>query len=156
VFDEQGNTKVGINYLERAIELDQMNSEFYLIQADMYIKMRRFDKAKLCFQKIEEIDPLDPDLWKDYANLHIHTGEIEKAVQILKTGLIHQPENTSIMYRLVATLLLKCNESQAIYYLETALELDFDGHLDLIEYYPSIVSNQKVMDLILIYAPWKS
>ncbi|PKP54250.1 MAG: hypothetical protein CVT92_00410 [Bacteroidetes bacterium HGW-Bacteroidetes-1] len=155
IYDERGDTKTGIGYLEKAIELDQLNTEFMLIQADLYIKMNLLDKAKTCFQRIEEIDPLDPDLWKEYANMYIIGGETEKAVQVLKTGLIHQPDNTEIMYRLVATLLINNNYNQAVYYLENALELNFDGHLELFEYVPSLRHNTKLLDLILQFTPWK-
>lgn len=152
IFDEQGKTKAGINYLEKAIELDNLNTEFLLIQADMYTKLHLFDKAKECFQAIEEIDPFDSDLWKEYANMHILNGEIEKATQVLKTGLIHQPENAGIIYRLVATLLIGNNQNQAAYFLESALELNYPDHQELFDYFPGIIKYPLLIELITQYS----
>lgn len=152
IFDEEGNTKVALNYIEKAIELDQLNSEFLLIQADMYIKLKMFDKAKECFERIEEFDPQDIDLWKEYANMHIIKGETDTAIQVLKTGLVHQPENASIIYRLAAALLLNGNQVQAAYYLENALDLNYDAHQELLDYFPGIIKYPKILEILEKYA----
>ncbi len=152
IFDEEGKTKIALNYIEKAIELDQLNSEFLLIQADMYIKLQMYDKAKECFQRIEQIDPQDIDLWKEYSNMHILKGETEKAIQILKTGLIHQPENASIIYRLAAALLLNGNQVQSAYYLENALDLNYEGHQELLDYFPGITKYPKILEILEKYA----
>ncbi len=151
IFDEEGNTKTGIRYLMKACELDPLNTEFLLILADMYIKQKDYDKASGCFLKIEEIDPNDPDLWIEHANLYVIKEDYETAVNLLKTGLTNQPENSTILYRLVASLMLNKNPVQACYYLENALETDFEGHQELLEYYPEIINNQRVVDLIRAY-----
>lgn len=148
IFDEQGNTKAAANYLEKAIELDQLNAEFLLIQAELMMKLQRYDKAKACFQRIEEIDPKDPDLWKEYAAMYVAEGDFQKAIQVLKTGLIHRAEDASIMYRMVAVLLLSNNIVQACYYLEIALEIDPEGHKELLEYFPGIQKYPRVIEII--------
>lgn len=153
IYDEQGDTAMAIYHIEKAIGFDDLNTEFKLIAADLYIKTKRYDKAKEQFQRIEELDPQDPDLWKEYAYMYIIEGETEKAVQVLKTGLIHQPRNASIIYRLVSALILNKNLSQAYFYLESALELDFDQHHELFEFMPSIKYNPKVIELITQYKP---
>lgn len=151
IFDEEGNSRAALNYIDKAIELDQLNTEFLLIQADINIKLQRYDKAKLSFQRIEEIDPHDLDLWKEYAAMYVMAGEIEKAIQILKTGLIHLPDHTDLMYRLVATLVLNNNLSQAVYYLENALQLNYEGHKELTDYFPGIVRYPKIIEIIESY-----
>jgi tetratricopeptide (TPR) repeat protein len=151
IFDEEGNTKTAIRYLIKACELDPLNTEFLLILADMYIKQVEYNKATECFLKIEEIDPSDPDLWLEHANMYVIKGEYETAINLLKTGLANQPDNSALLYRLVASLMLNKNPVQACYYLENALETDFEGHRELLEYYPDIIKNHKVVDLIRAY-----
>ncbi|MBW7846697.1 MAG: tetratricopeptide repeat protein [Bacteroidales bacterium] len=153
IYDEKGETRKAIHYLEKAIELDSFNNEFHLIIADLFIKIKRFDKAREHYQVVEENDPFDPDLWKDYAYMHIASGEIEKAVQILKTGLIHQPNNPGLLYRLVAALMLNKKPDQAYEYLELALSIDFEGHTDLYDFMPALKDNPRVTELILQFAP---
>ncbi len=61
---------------------------------------------------------------------------LKKASQVLKTGLIHQPYNSRILYRLAAILFRQRNEVQGQYYLETALQRDFEGHTEFLEVLP--------------------
>lgn len=152
IFDEEDKTKVAVKYMSRAIELDQFNTEFLLIKADMHIKLKEFNLALACFKNAEELDPNDPDLWLEYANLYILQHQFEKASQVLKTGLIHQPFNGRIIYRLAAILFRQRNEVQGQYYLETALLRDFDGHSDFLEFYPGAVDNMHIMDMIKTHA----
>lgn len=151
IFDEEGNTKTAIRYLEKACQLDPLNAEFLLILAELYIKLEQFDKATDCFNKIEEIDPNDPYLWAEHANMYVVKGEYDTAVNLLKTGLVNQPENSIILYRLVASLILNKNTVQACYYLENALEIDYEGHKELMEYYPDVILVPKIVDLIRSY-----
>jgi tetratricopeptide (TPR) repeat protein len=153
IFDEEGNTKKAVKYMQRAIELDQFNTEFLLIKADMHIKLEEFSKAIDCFKKAEELDPNDPDLWVEYANVYVLQHQFEKASQILKTGLIHQPENNRIRYRLAALLFRQRSEIQGLFYLETALESDYDGRQEFLDFYPGALENVYIIDMINMYAP---
>ncbi len=151
IFDEEGNTKTAVRYLDRACQLDPLNIEFLLILAELHIKLGDYDLATACFAKIEEIDPNDPYLWTEHANMYVVKGEPDKAVSLLKTGLANVPDNSMILYRLVASLMLNKNIIQACYYLENALETDYDGHKELLEYYPDAIQEPKIVDLIRAY-----
>lgn len=153
VHAEKGETKKAIHYLEKAIELDTLNNEFHLIIADLFIKTQHFDKAREHYQVVEQNDPFDPDLWKDYASMYIVSGEIGKAVQVLKTGLIHQPDNVGLLYRLVAALMLNKKPDQAYDYLEIALGIDYEAHTELFDFLPGLIHNSKVTEMILHYMP---
>lgn len=151
VFDEEGNTKTAVKYLSKAIELDPLNAEYFLIQADMYIKMKHFEKAEACYRSVEEFDPNDQDLWPEYSNLFIVTGDYERAVQVLRTGLTYQPENVAIYYRLVVAYYLNNNPIQSSFFLTSALEMDFNAHYDMLDYYPDILNSSLISDLISQY-----
>jgi tetratricopeptide (TPR) repeat protein len=151
IFDEEGNTKTAVRYLENACQLDPLNTEFLLILAELYIKSEAYDKATSCFIKMEEIDPSDPYLWVEHANMYVVKGEYETAVNLLKTGLVNQPESSIILYRLVASLIYNKNTVQACYYLESALEIDYEGHKELLEYFPDVIHEPKIVDLIRSY-----
>ncbi len=151
VYYEMGKVKQAITCIEKALEIDSLNTEFHLIAADYYIKLEKFEKAKAHFMRIEELDPFDQDLWLEYSNMYFLMDNKEKAIQIIKTGLIHQPKNASLFYRLVALLILNKGLIQALYFLESALELDVEAVDELFEYLPSARENTKIFDLILHY-----
>lgn len=151
VAEEKGQMKNALKYIEKAISYDSNNTDFLLIQAEMYYHNGMYEKAKATFQLIEEIDPKDPDLWLDYSLFYLKTGEIGNAVQTLKTGLIHQPGNTTIQYRLVAMLLLNSNINQALFYLEDALIKDPSGLHDFLQFFPSAINYPSIVEMIESY-----
>lgn len=151
VFDGEGKTKTAVRYLVRATELDPLNTEFLLILADLYIKLNDFAQAKTCFEKVEDIDPGDPDLWLEYANLYVIQRDYEGAIGLLKTGLKMQPESAAILYRLTACLLLNHNTVQAFHFLEQALEINHEQHKELIDYYPDVLKNNQFVEIIQAY-----
>lgn len=51
----------------------------------------------------------------------------------------------------MASLILNKNTVQACYYLENALEIDYEGHKELMEYYPDVILVPKIVDLIRSY-----
>lgn len=151
VAEEKGELKNATKYIEQAVSFDSNNTDFLLIQAEMYIRGGMFEKAKATYQRIEEIDPNDPDLWLDYGVFYLKTGELVNAVQVLKTGLIHQPQNTAIQYRLVAMLLLNNSINQALFYLENALSHDIEGLKDFMQFFPAAIHYPAVMEKIESY-----
>ncbi len=92
-----------------------------------------------------------PDLWLDFAVFYLKTGEIVNAVQVLKTGLIHQPQNPAIIYRLVAMLLLNNSVNQALFYLERALTLDPRGVNEFLHFFPTALDFPAIAELIESY-----
>jgi tetratricopeptide (TPR) repeat protein len=153
VAEERGELKNAIKYIEQAVNYDSNNTDFLLLQAEMYIRNGMFEKAKATFQRIEEIDPTDPDLWLDYSVFYLNTGELGKAVQVLKTGLIHQPQNAAIQYRLVAMLLLNNSINQALFYLENAMALNLEGLKEFMQFFPSFIHYPAVMEMIESHHP---
>lgn len=156
VYYETGKVEKAITCIKKAIEIDSLNTEFQLIAADYYIKIEKYEMAKEHFMRVEELDPLDEDLWLEYSNLYVSMDDKEKAIQIIKTGLIHLPKKASLYYRLVALLVLNRNVTQAYYFLETALELDVRSVYELFEYMPSLKHNPRIKELIVQYngAEW--
>jgi len=152
IFSQEGNYHTALSLIDKAIELDTINTEFLKVQAEIYVHLEYFERAKESYKFIETINPIDPDLWKDYAMMYVRMGETVKAIQVLKTGLIHLPADTQLMYRLAGILILNNSMKQALYYLETALSIDYDGHIDLISLIPDLLNYPAIVELIELYS----
>ena len=155
IFDEKGDIDNAIKYTLKAIGLDPSNIELHLIMADQLIKQNEYDKAEVFFLKAEELDPNDPDLYIEYANMFVLKNEHHKAIEMLQKGMIHQPDNYLIMYRLGATYLYVNDIFEAIFILDLALKNDFEGHTELLEYYPDVFNHPEVVELFAEYKPAK-
>jgi tetratricopeptide (TPR) repeat protein len=148
VYDEQGDTDNALKFTMKAIALDPSNVDLHLIAADQLIKLKEYDKAEVFFIKAEELDPNDPDVFVEYANMYVLKEEFSNAVDILRKGINQQPDNYLLYYRLGATLLFTNNMMDALFYLDFALKNDYEGHTDLLEYYPEIFNYPEVALLI--------
>lgn len=76
-----------------------------------------------------------------------------KAEQVLKTGLIHLPDHSKLMYYLSAVLVIKNNMQQALYYLEKALKIDYEEHETLSEFLPDMMGYPEIVKMILDNKP---
>jgi tetratricopeptide (TPR) repeat protein len=148
VYDEQGDTIKALTYTLKAIGLDPSNIDLLLIAADQLIKLKEFDKAESYFIKATDLDPKDPDVFVEHANMHVLKENYVEALDILRKGIIQQADNYLLYYRLGATLLFTNNVVEALFFLDLALKNDFEGHTDLLEYYPEIFNFPEVTELI--------
>lgn len=67
------------------------------------------------------------------------------------SGLDELPDNTDLLYRATAYLLLEGKYQQAFNYLENALLLDFDKHSILFEFFPGLEANKALLKIINQY-----
>jgi tetratricopeptide (TPR) repeat protein len=147
LLDEQGDLEGALKYTLKALALDPSNIELNLITADQLIKSGQYELAETYFQKAEAIDPNDEDVYIEYANLCVLQKDHVKAIEILRKGIIQQPENYVLYYRLGATLLFVNHIAEALFYLDLALKHDYEGHTELLEYYPEMFKLPEVAEL---------
>ncbi len=153
LLDDQGDVEGAVHYTMKALDLDPANIELNLIAADQLIKAGRLNEAELYFTKAEDIDPNDPDVYLEYANLCVLQKDHHRAIEILRRGIIQQPENYLLYYRLGATLIYVNHLAEALFYLDLALKHDYEGHAEVLEYYPEMFNLPEVAELFSINKP---
>lgn len=148
IFDDEGKTEIAVKYLEHAISLAPFNTEFLLILADFYTKLKRFDDAQAIYEKSAEIDPLDPDLWTEYAELFLRKDELNQAREILLKGLTIQDENPLIMYYIAGVDFILKKKLEAYDFLEKALHIQLEGKDQFIERFMPVLNDSDILDFI--------
>jgi tetratricopeptide (TPR) repeat protein len=118
---------------------------------DIQLKLEMFDKVIESYKKVSELESDNEDIWLDFADVYFKTGNTEKAADIILEGIVHQPENISLRYRLINYLLLNKKEKEAYSLLEAALQINFIRHCEMLEYDPTLLRNQQILDLIELY-----
>lgn len=145
--------KNALRSIQKASEIDPFNTDFVLLEAKIHRRLEYYNHAKECYQVHELLDPYHVNLWKEFSAMYLETGELMKAEQVLKTGLIHLPDHSKLMYYLSAVLVIKNNMQQALYYLEKALKIDYEEHETLSEFLPDMMGYPEIVKMILDNKP---
>jgi tetratricopeptide (TPR) repeat protein len=111
-------------------------------------KLGNLNAAEDAFQKAEELNPMDVDLYLSWSEMYMDRGEYEDAANLIQSGIEELPESSLLYYRIVICLLKAGNFQKAFQFLENALILDFDGHKELYEYFPDLEANKVLFNII--------
>jgi tetratricopeptide (TPR) repeat protein len=83
VKDLEGNSKSGLRYIERALELDPDSSSYYHVYAGALENSDMIDEANDAYLKSLELDPSNEDCYFDYVDFLIvnHIGIVRSFVE---------------------------------------------------------------------------
>ena len=103
------------------------------------------------FEKATELDPANPEIWLKWSWILFEQGDYEKANQLVQEGIDETPEEADLYYRAVLYLIQAGHFKEAFINLETALTLDYDGHVQLYEYFTNLETQKALHKIIEQY-----
>ncbi|MCK5175853.1 MAG: tetratricopeptide repeat protein, partial [Planctomycetes bacterium] len=83
-----GHANEAISCLERARELTGQSGQVYLNLSEAYIKAGKPSKAAELFDKMADLQMLDPDLVNRFAETLARSGDAKGAMEIMRKGNI--------------------------------------------------------------------
>ena len=110
-----------------------------------------YDSAQAALEKASELNPGDVKLWVTRALLLFNHIDRELGTEVLLEAVKTAPDNAELHFRISAFLLATGSISEALYYLQNGLDIDYSKHLLLFEQFPEATNIPRVMDLIQIY-----
>jgi len=146
-------TSEGLHFVKKAIELQKDNPDYWLVLADICRKSGAIEDAKEAYEKVISIAPENIDLWLDYSDMYFAQNLPEEAIDIISEGIKHNPDKAELYYRAAACFLSIGYDTDTYENLNQALDLDFEKHSQLFEYFPIAKSTIFVLDLIDAYKP---
>jgi serine/threonine protein kinase/Tfp pilus assembly protein PilF len=120
----QGKFDVGMEELQKAIELDPRSADAHGTLANAYRKQGRTEDAKKEFQQAMD---LDDENWRwPYlmGAMQIDTGDFKGAEESLKAALEKTPENARVLYNLGLVYLKEARLDEARDALQKSVKLD--------------------------------
>jgi tetratricopeptide (TPR) repeat protein len=139
---------LALEFIERALALDGNNVDYLRMKADILQKMERYDRAFEVYKKIILLDKSDPEIWMDYADAWMETGDLENGLDVLRSGLVFHPDNAPLKYRMSACLVRAGKLQEATIMFEKALHIDPNCYSDAFEYYPPMKDIPVFLDLL--------
>lgn len=126
--------KTALKYFEKASKLQPWVTQYLYSISTCHLKLGHPDQAMKCLQKIQEMNPQDPDSYYYIADIYGEKDQIDDAINTLKYGLLQTDNAPSLLYLLAYAYFVKGDRMHGLYTLDRALEADFDAWPDFIDY----------------------
>ena len=123
-----------IDYLNKAISLDPLNSETYFYKGIVYLYfIQNFDSAYIYFEKTQKLNPTNPQPYYHLARIEFFRKNYEKALTYSNKSIIHTNINSEY-YKVRSNIKLKLNDSiGCILDLDTAIILNPEDNYLILE-----------------------
>ena len=95
--------------------------------------------------------PNDIDLSLDFSLIYYESGDIDRAISIIKDAINENQEESLLYYRLVVYLMDAGKYKESINVLESALSLNFENHEVLFDFVPNFESQSALIRIINNY-----
>ena len=101
--------------------------------------------------KALKINPSDINLSLDFSLIYYESGDIDRAISIIKDAIQEIPDESLLYYRLVIYLMDAGKYKESINVLESALSLNFDNHEVLFDFVPNFETQSALIRIINQY-----
>ncbi|MDM1521842.1 tetratricopeptide repeat protein [Empedobacter sp. 225-1] len=145
LYDKMGNLDEAEYYIQRAIELNDDNSEYYTNSTYYFLKQMKFEEALSSLVKLVELKPLVFNTWFAYVETLIAIGEYEQAIAVLLTGALKNFNRAEFFYQLSNVYYLIDEDRLGNEALRNALSMDITIKKMMFENYP--ILQDKINDI---------
>ncbi|MEN8929092.1 MAG: tetratricopeptide repeat protein [Flavobacteriales bacterium] len=142
--DKMGKTIESVPFIEKANKLYPKNPDCWYIAGEVYNRLERYEDAYYSYSRADEFnDEKNIQIILDFSNFIAENLSLQEAVDYLKNS-----KKTKAKFRLVAYLQMLGKHKKAMNLLEKCLAEKYDGHKDLLEYYPEMMEMPEYISLI--------
>ncbi|WP_312556554.1 tetratricopeptide repeat protein [Empedobacter brevis] len=136
LYDKMGNLEEAEYYIQRALELNENNAEYYTNSTYYFLKQMKFEEAIKSLSRLVELKPLVFNTWFAYVETLIAIGEYEQAIAVLISGALKNFNRAEFFYQLSNVYYLTDQDQLGNEALNNALSLDRNIKDMMIEHYP--------------------
>ncbi len=141
------NPPEAIKYFQMASELDNQDATSLYYLASCLSRIGEKEQAIEKFNKVIELRPDYIEVYKNLAMIYVEFSQLDNAIELIQQALNNpaiEPDYT-LNYILATSYMLKKDNSNAIIYLERALELN-ENHLPIMNSLSSCYMNAGMLD----------
>ncbi|MGV0752660.1 tetratricopeptide repeat protein [Empedobacter brevis] len=136
LYDKMGNLEEAEYYIQRALELNEDNAEYYTNSTYYFLKQMKFEEAIKSLSRLVELKPLVFNTWFAYVETLIAIGEYEQAIVVIISGALKNFNRAEFFYQLSNVYYLTDQDQLGNEALSNALSLDRNIKDMMIEHYP--------------------
>lgn len=149
----KNNLKEAYLYLKTAHNLEPDNTIFLFTIIDLLIQLNDSKHLIKYLIKAEQIAPYNDVIFAIMMEYYLNRDDYEESFNAVSSGIISNPDSGLLHYRMAILYLIQREDNIGMMYLEKALQLDFEGHVNFLEFLDNIKMDNKQMiyDLIEEY-----
>lgn len=151
LYCDDKNYQKALYYINKAIAIDESNSLYWRMFAEINLKLDFFEEAAKAFYTCLDYNDNELEIFIGLADVLNFIGEFEDAIQILFKGMQLYPKHTEIEYRLSCLYFIIGDDDKGIKYLKNGLSADFEYHAIFKELFPAVFSLDIVNEIIAQY-----
>ena len=138
VLYEQEKFLESIHFVKKALKLNDINPDFWLLLADCESKLGNVVSADEAYFQASELDPINVDIWLNWSLLYFEQENYPRAFEIIYDGIVDVPDDADMYYRATVYLLYNSSFNEAYKYLQEALVLEYDKHVQLYDFFSNL------------------
>jgi tetratricopeptide (TPR) repeat protein len=151
----EGELEQSAAFFKKAIKLEEDNADFWAMNAKVLAELNEIRDAIKSFDMTTKLDPENIENWLSYSEMFYDSGDLDRAIEVLKTANKFNKHDADLNYRLTAYLLEKKEELEAVCHFEKALKIDYSKQNELFEFYPEASKIESIKKLISQYQTTK-
>ncbi len=137
-----------ITYLRKLLHLNPEHEEYWLLLGDTEYQLGNTVGAVEAYEKSNAIFGQNPRLWLNWSWLYFEQGDLEQAFQIIEEGIEECRDDAFLCYRAVAYYISTGRFNESIDKLERAIDLDYDAHTILFDFFPEPEAQKTISRII--------
>ncbi|WP_413531750.1 tetratricopeptide repeat protein [Empedobacter brevis] len=136
LYNKLENIEEAEYYIQRAMELNENNYQYYTDSTYYYLKQMKFEEAIKNLAKLVELKPLVFNTWYAYIETLIAVGEYDQAIAVLIGGALKNFNRAEFFYQLSNLYYITNQEQLGNEALENAISMDRSLKDVMIQHYP--------------------
>jgi tetratricopeptide (TPR) repeat protein len=145
---QQGQWEQAIKQLEQAMRIHKHINEYHILLGECYMNLKLFKEASICFGTVVKNKPKQIAGWEYLVKCLVANKQLDLALEQTEIAYMStQGKSIFIFYR-SAILYMMGKTSEGILQLEMALSKSSKLVNKLIKFYPEMVQDPKVAELI--------
>lgn len=137
-----------IHWFNRALQLDKQRSSYWFGLAQAEYRMGNIISADEAYEEACNWEPTNPDIYLEWSFIYYDSGDYDRAISLITSGIEECPDNADLYYRAVVYLLSQGSVREGFVYLQKALLLNFEKHEQLFEFFQELETQKALFKII--------
>ncbi len=147
--------QMAIKQIEQAIRINKHIHEYYIMMGECYMHLNEFKEAAAYFGIVVKHKPKQIAGWESYIKCLISNGQFDAALEQTELAYMSTQGKVIFVYYRSAILFMMHKRKEGLLQLEMALSKSSKWLNKLIKFYPELIQDTKVVELISQYKKLK-
>lgn len=138
-------------YVKKALSIDEENNIYWQKLAEINLNLNLFEEASNAYFKCIELQDGRLEMFIALADVLHFLGEYKDAIKVLLDAREKYKNHAEITYRLAGLYFVTQKDSEAFFFFENSLNIDYEYHNIIKDMFPTFFERQEIIQLLKKY-----